>query len=280
MFRRLARSGRLTPDAYFATVAITRSPPSLVAERRAVPVLRREEDSRPTGQLPLLFANSSAGPIASCDPFGCTQQRWKQQAAAARRRPPRTCAIAQSRASGCLGPHDPFRLLAASRRALTLARLQSCRSSCALSAARFRIAPNAGARDGRRIQDLGRWLARALKARPAGMRGIESTGRQIGQERIPTTQAARSSSADCIHRPSRSRSTHEAPPRPGVAFTGPPPRARHRPTAAPSHDREHYRRRRRLPGGLGNPRKDSISVSRKSSSYRPTRRTATRPIRS
>jgi predicted ArsR family transcriptional regulator len=34
-------------------------------------------------------------------------------------------------------------------------------------------------------QDLGRWLARAFKARPAGLRGIESTGRQIGRELPP-----------------------------------------------------------------------------------------------
>jgi predicted ArsR family transcriptional regulator len=49
------------------------------------------------------------------------------------------------------------------------------------------IAP--GARPGGRAptayQDLGRWLARALRARPAGLRGIESTGRQIGQELSP-----------------------------------------------------------------------------------------------
>ena len=46
------------------------------------------------------------------------------------------------------------------------------------------IAP--GARPGGRApsayQDLGRWLARAHGAGPGGLRGIESTGRQIGRE--------------------------------------------------------------------------------------------------
>lgn len=37
----------------------------------------------------------------------------------------------------------------------------------------------------RAYQDLGRWLARALKARPRGLRGIEETGRQIGRELAP-----------------------------------------------------------------------------------------------
>src|SRR5690348_12437151 len=32
----------------------------------------------------------------------------------------------------------------------------------------------------RAYQDLGRWLARALRARPRTLRGIEETGRQIG----------------------------------------------------------------------------------------------------
>lgn len=49
------------------------------------------------------------------------------------------------------------------------------------------IAP--GARPGGRAptayQDLGRWLARALTARPAGQRAIESTGRKIGRELAP-----------------------------------------------------------------------------------------------
>ena len=39
-------------------------------------------------------------------------------------------------------------------------------------------------------QDLGRWLARALKARPAGLRGIESTGRSIGRELAPDNATA------------------------------------------------------------------------------------------
>jgi len=49
------------------------------------------------------------------------------------------------------------------------------------------IAPDArpGGRAPTAYQDLGRWLARALKARPAGLRGVESTGRQIGQELAP-----------------------------------------------------------------------------------------------
>jgi predicted ArsR family transcriptional regulator len=37
----------------------------------------------------------------------------------------------------------------------------------------------------RAYRDLGRWLARALKARPGGLRGIEATGREIGQELAP-----------------------------------------------------------------------------------------------
>lgn len=37
----------------------------------------------------------------------------------------------------------------------------------------------------RGYQDLGRWLARALKARPRGLRAIEETGRQIGRELAP-----------------------------------------------------------------------------------------------
>lgn len=38
-------------------------------------------------------------------------------------------------------------------------------------------------------QDLGRWLARALRARPGGLRGIESTGREIGRELAPQDAA-------------------------------------------------------------------------------------------
>lgn len=37
----------------------------------------------------------------------------------------------------------------------------------------------------RAYQDLGRWLARALRARSAGVRSIEETGRQIGREVAP-----------------------------------------------------------------------------------------------
>ena len=42
-----------------------------------------------------------------------------------------------------------------------------------------------GGSDPRAYQDLGRWLARALEARPRGLRGIEETGRQIGRELAP-----------------------------------------------------------------------------------------------
>jgi predicted ArsR family transcriptional regulator len=41
----------------------------------------------------------------------------------------------------------------------------------------------------RGYQDLGRWLARALRARPRGLRGIEETGRQIGRELAPQAVA-------------------------------------------------------------------------------------------
>jgi predicted ArsR family transcriptional regulator len=37
----------------------------------------------------------------------------------------------------------------------------------------------------RAYQDLGRWLARALRARSRGVRSIEETGRQIGRELAP-----------------------------------------------------------------------------------------------
>jgi predicted ArsR family transcriptional regulator len=47
----------------------------------------------------------------------------------------------------------------------------------------------AGARPGgsapRAYQDLGRWLARALRAHPRGLRSIEETGREIGREVAP-----------------------------------------------------------------------------------------------
>jgi predicted ArsR family transcriptional regulator len=49
------------------------------------------------------------------------------------------------------------------------------------------IAPDAqpGGRAPHAYQDLGRWLARALRARPGGLRGLESTGREIGRELAP-----------------------------------------------------------------------------------------------
>jgi predicted ArsR family transcriptional regulator len=43
-----------------------------------------------------------------------------------------------------------------------------------------------GGRAPRAYHDLGRWLARALGARPGGLRGIEGTGRQIGRELATT----------------------------------------------------------------------------------------------
>ena len=49
------------------------------------------------------------------------------------------------------------------------------------------IAPQAqpGGRAPHAYQDLGRWLARALKAQPGGLRGVENTGREIGRELAP-----------------------------------------------------------------------------------------------
>jgi predicted ArsR family transcriptional regulator len=47
-----------------------------------------------------------------------------------------------------------------------------------------------GGSDPRGYHDLGRWLARALKARPRGLRGIEETGRQIGRELAPAGMTA------------------------------------------------------------------------------------------
>jgi predicted ArsR family transcriptional regulator len=54
------------------------------------------------------------------------------------------------------------------------------------------IAPEAqpGWRAPHAYQDLGRWLARALRARPGGLRGIERTGREIGRELAPKDTAA------------------------------------------------------------------------------------------
>ncbi len=42
-----------------------------------------------------------------------------------------------------------------------------------------------GGRAPRAYRDLGRWLARALRARPGGLRTIEDTGREIGCELAP-----------------------------------------------------------------------------------------------
>ena len=47
-----------------------------------------------------------------------------------------------------------------------------------------------GGSDPQAYQDLGRWLARALQARPRGLRGIEETGRQIGRELAPEDTTA------------------------------------------------------------------------------------------
>jgi predicted ArsR family transcriptional regulator len=49
------------------------------------------------------------------------------------------------------------------------------------------IAPQAqpGGRAPHAYKDLGRWLARALGARPGGLRGVEHTGREIGRELAP-----------------------------------------------------------------------------------------------
>jgi predicted ArsR family transcriptional regulator len=49
------------------------------------------------------------------------------------------------------------------------------------------IAPDArpGGEAPRAYQDLGRWLARAMRSRPLGLRSIEATGRQIGREIAP-----------------------------------------------------------------------------------------------
>lgn len=49
------------------------------------------------------------------------------------------------------------------------------------------IAPDAqpGGRAPHAYQDLGRWLARALRSRRGGLRGMEATGREIGRELAP-----------------------------------------------------------------------------------------------
>ena len=43
----------------------------------------------------------------------------------------------------------------------------------------------------RAYQDLGRWLARALRSRQRGLRSIEETGRQIGRELAPEGTASK-----------------------------------------------------------------------------------------
>jgi predicted ArsR family transcriptional regulator len=49
------------------------------------------------------------------------------------------------------------------------------------------IAPDArpGGEAPRAYQDLGRWLARAMRSRSGGLRSVEATGRQIGRELAP-----------------------------------------------------------------------------------------------
>jgi predicted ArsR family transcriptional regulator len=49
------------------------------------------------------------------------------------------------------------------------------------------IAPDArpGGEAPRAYRDLGRWLARAMRSRTAGLRSVEATGRQIGRELAP-----------------------------------------------------------------------------------------------
>jgi predicted ArsR family transcriptional regulator len=56
----------------------------------------------------------------------------------------------------------------------------------------WRVAPGArpaGARP-RAYRDLGRWLARAVSARPGGLAGLEKTGREIGRELAPAGPSA------------------------------------------------------------------------------------------
>lgn len=61
----------------------------------------------------------------------------------------------------------------------------------------WRVAPDArpAGEKPRAYRDLGRWLARALGPRSAGLGGIENTGRQIGRELAPTVPDA---SADVL----------------------------------------------------------------------------------
>ena len=53
------------------------------------------------------------------------------------------------------------------------------------------VAPDArpGGRSPLAYQDLGRWLARALRTPSRGLRGVEETGRQIGRELAPEDPA-------------------------------------------------------------------------------------------
>jgi predicted ArsR family transcriptional regulator len=61
----------------------------------------------------------------------------------------------------------------------------------------WQIAPGAqpAGEKPRAYRDLGRWLARALAARPSGPRGIEAIGRQIGRELAPTRADATAAEA-------------------------------------------------------------------------------------
>jgi predicted ArsR family transcriptional regulator len=51
----------------------------------------------------------------------------------------------------------------------------------------WRVAPDArpGGQAPRAYADLGRWLARAMRSRTGGLRGVEATGRRIGRELAP-----------------------------------------------------------------------------------------------
>jgi predicted ArsR family transcriptional regulator len=51
----------------------------------------------------------------------------------------------------------------------------------------WRVAPDArpGGQAPRTYADLGRWLARAMRSRTGGLRGVEATGRRIGRELAP-----------------------------------------------------------------------------------------------
>ena len=62
----------------------------------------------------------------------------------------------------------------------------------------WRIAPDArpGGEPPHAYQDLGRWLARALRARQGGLRGIERTGCEIGHELVPRDAATEPDALD------------------------------------------------------------------------------------